>query len=240
MQTSFEAEAGSGGALIVYNAEIDALPGIGHACGHNLIATSSLAAFLATAEAIRKNGIEGRVRLLGTPAEEGGGGKIDLLNAGAYKGVDACLMGHPGPFAGATKMDGVVLMRTLARAGTTVTFHGLSAHAGNSPWLGRNALDAAVAAYTNIAMLRQQTPPNQRIHAIISKGGDVPNIVPDRTEIQLYARAENITELETTCEKLVHCCEGAAKAAACKVEFQWCAVVSTKGLRRTKGWLLTS
>jgi metal-dependent amidase/aminoacylase/carboxypeptidase family protein len=88
---------GAGGGLVTYNAEFDALPGIGHACGHNLIATSAVAAFLATAEAIKEHMIEGRVRLLGTPAVEGGGGKIALLNAGAYKGVDACLMGHPGP-----------------------------------------------------------------------------------------------------------------------------------------------
>ncbi|KAL6228668.1 hypothetical protein BDW75DRAFT_246467, partial [Aspergillus navahoensis] len=146
LKTSFEAEVGTGGGLIVYNAEYDALPEIGHACGHNLIATSSLAAFLATAEAIKAHQIEGRVRLLGTPAEEGGGGKIELLKAGAYNGVDACLMGHPGP---RHQGDGVVIARCMARAGATITFRGVNAHAGNAPWLGRNALDAAVAAYTN-------------------------------------------------------------------------------------------
>jgi amidohydrolase len=204
--------------LITYNAEYDALPDIGHACGHNLIATSSLAAFLATAEAIKEHEIKGRVRLLGTPAEEGGGGKIELLKAGAYKGVDACLMGHPGP---RLKGDGVVIARCMARAGTTVTFHGVNAHAGNAPWLGRNALDAAVAAYINISMLRQQVAPNQRIHAIISKGGDKPNIIPHLAQIELFIRAETDAELQDTRQRVISCCEGAAKAAGCTAEFKW-------------------
>jgi amidohydrolase len=219
LNTSFEVESGAGGALIVYNAEMDALPGLGHACGHNLIATSSLAAFLVTAELLKSEGIEGRVRLLGTPAEESGGGKIDLLRASAYKGVDACLMGHPSPRIGL--VDGVANGKCMARAGTTATFRGVNAHAGNAPWLGRNALDAAVGAYNHLSMLRQQIAPNQRIHAIISKGGERPNVIPDRTEIELYARAETSAELEDTCQRLINCFEGAAKAAGCTVEFNW-------------------
>ncbi|GAB1201466.1 hypothetical protein APSETT445_000040 [Aspergillus pseudonomiae] len=218
LKTSFEVEVGTGGGLIVYNAEFDALPEIGHACGHNLIATSSLAAFLATAEAINTNQIEGRVRLLGTPAEEGGGGKIELLKAGAYKGVDACLMGHPGP---GVAVDGVAAARCMARGGATVTFRGVSAHAGNAPWLGHNALDAAVAAYSNMAMLRQQVAPNQRIHAIISKGGDKPNVIPHLTELQFFVRAETDTDLRDTVQRVTACCEGAAKAAGCTVDFDW-------------------
>ncbi|KAE8404919.1 hypothetical protein BDV37DRAFT_271126 [Aspergillus pseudonomiae] len=218
LKTSFEVEVGTGGGLIVYNAEFDALPEIGHACGHNLIATSSLAAFLATAEAINTNQIEGRVRLLGTPAEEGGGGKIELLKAGAYKGVDACLMGHPGP---GVAVDGVAAARCMARGGATVTFRGVSAHAGNAPWLGHNALDAAVAAYSNMAMLRQQVAPNQRIHAIISKGGDKPNVIPHLTELQFFVRAETDMDLRDTVKRVTACCEGAAKAAGCTVDFDW-------------------
>ncbi|GJN82631.1 hypothetical protein PLIIFM63780_006174 [Purpureocillium lilacinum] len=129
LKTAFEVEAGSGGGVIVYNAEYDALPGIGHACGHNLIATSSIAAFLATAEALKANSISGRVRLLGTPGEEEGGGKVALLDAGAYQGVDACLMGHPGPRL--APVDGVIHVPFLAVAGVTVTFNGVNAHAGN-------------------------------------------------------------------------------------------------------------
>jgi metal-dependent amidase/aminoacylase/carboxypeptidase family protein len=109
----------------------------------------------------------------------------------------------------------------MARAGTTVTFHGMNAHAGNAPWLGRNPLDAAVAAYTNIAMLRQQVTPNQRIHAIISKGGDKPNIIPNVTKNELFIRAESGADLEDTRQRVIMCCEGAAKAAGCTVEFKW-------------------
>ncbi|OJJ66150.1 hypothetical protein ASPBRDRAFT_35379 [Aspergillus brasiliensis CBS 101740] len=222
IDTAFEAEAGSGGGLIVYNAEYDALPGIGHACGHNLIAASSVAAFLATAEALKTHEIVGRVRLLGTPAEEDGGGKVALLKAGAYEGVDACLMGHPGPrFPDRGPRGGVVVARCMARVGVVATFHGVNAHAGNAPWLGRNALDAVVAAYTSIAMLRQQTIPNQRIHAIISKGGDKPNVIPHLTEMQLFVRSETDADMKSTCQRIVDTCEGAAKAAGCSVEFKW-------------------
>jgi amidohydrolase len=225
LKTSFEAEIGTGGALVVYNAEMDALPGMGHACGHNLIATSSLAAFLATAEALRADGGEGRVRILGTPAEESGGGKIDLLRAGAYKGVDACLMGHPGPGGPKVPIDGSANGKCMARAGVTATFKGVNAHAGNAPWQGRNALDAAVAAYNSISMLRQQITPNQRIHAIISKGGERPNVIPDLTVIELYARAESSTDLEHTCQRLIGCFEGAARGAGCSVELEWYVIV---------------
>lgn len=210
---------------MAYNAEYDALPDIGHACGHNLIATSSLAAFLSTAKVLADRNLPGRVRLIGTPAEEDGGGKIDLIEAGAYKDVDACLMGHPGPADQA--WHNVILPRVMARSSTRVTFKGVNAHAGNAPWLGKNALDAAVAAYTNIAMLRQQTPPNQRLHAIISKGGDRPNIIPHLTELSLYARAETAQDLEKTCKRIVDCCEGAAKAAGCDVEFAWSVLIGS-------------
>ncbi|KAJ4036027.1 hypothetical protein NW763_013928 [Fusarium oxysporum] len=121
IQTSFEVESGQNGKLIVFNAEYDALPGLGHACGHNLIATSSIAAFIATAETIRSLNIPGRVRLLGTPAEEGGGGKVHLIKAGAYEGVDACLMAHPtGKLSpqGEKNIDGV----SAARSKTKITW----------------------------------------------------------------------------------------------------------------------
>ncbi|KAH8895631.1 hypothetical protein GQ53DRAFT_640464 [Thozetella sp. PMI_491] len=219
LETALEAEAGSGGASIAYNAEYDALPEIGHACGHNLIATSSFAAFLATAEALAATKTPGRVRLLGTPAEEGDGGKIDLLEAGAYKGTDACLMGHPGPNMG--PLDGVILGRTLALGSVVITFRGVNAHAGHAPWLGKNALDAAVAAYANLAMLRQQVTPTQRINVIISKGGDAPNIIPDHTEMVVLIRAENDGDLQDTSQRITRCCEGAAIATGCTVEFDW-------------------
>lgn len=184
-----------------------------------MIASSSLAAFLITADALRENGVEGRVRLLGTPAEEAGGGKIDLLEAGAYKGVDACLMGHPDTSSG--DLSGVILVSTMARASATVTFRGVNAHAGYAPWMGKNALDAAVAAYTNLSMLRQQIQPNQRLHAIISRGGDRPNVIPHLTEMMVTVRAETDAELQKTCKRVIACFEGAATAAGCTLEFVW-------------------
>lgn len=191
LDTSFEASYGSEGRLIVFNAEYDALPSIGHACGHNLIATSSIAAFIATAEALRTSNIPGRVRLLGTPAEESGGGKIKLIKAGAYHGVDACLMAHPGPSemrrmsanAGAA-VDGVSAHRSLARKQVKVDFFGKNAHAGLNPWDGTNALDAVVASYVNISLLRQQIPSTARIHGVIRQGGKEPNIIPDSASLE--------------------------------------------------------
>lgn len=220
LQTAFQAEYGEGGAVVAYNAEYDALPEIGHACGHNLIATSSLAAFIGTARVLAAVGGPGRVRILGTPAEEGGGGKIDLIEAGAYKDVDACLMGHPGPKAPGKPWDCVVLPRCMAKVGISVTFKGASAHAGYAPWLGMNALDAAVAAYTSIAMLRQQTPPNERIHAIIDKGGDRVNIIPHISEMTIFNRAESAADAEKTLTKTLGCVEGAAKATGCEIEIK--------------------
>ncbi|KAL3952181.1 hypothetical protein ACCO45_013898 [Purpureocillium lilacinum] len=219
LKTAFEVEAGTGGGVIVYNAEYDALPGIGHACGHNLIATSSIAAFLATAEALKANSISGRVRLLGTPGEEEGGGKVALLDAGAYQGVDACLMGHPGPRL--APVDGVIHVPFLAVAGVTVTFNGVNAHAGNAPWLGKNALDAAVGAYNNISMLRQQMSPEQRVHAVISHGGDRANVIPHKTEMRILVRASTNADLEATRPRIASCCEGAATATGCTVDFKW-------------------
>ncbi|KAI5300004.1 hypothetical protein KEM55_000543 [Ascosphaera atra] len=221
LETSFEAElqVGEGGGLLVYNAEYDSLPGIGHACGHNLIATSSIAAFVLTAEAMKANGIAGTVRLLGTPAEETEGGKIKLIEAGAFKGVDACLMGHPVPKV--APVHGVVSPGMNACTHATVTFHGLNAHAGNAPWLGKNALDAAVQAYTSMSMLRQQIEPSQRIHAIITKGGDKPNIIPHLTEMEVVARAQKTEPMEETVKRLNACFEGAAAAAGCTVDIEW-------------------
>ncbi|KAI5298594.1 Golgi to ER traffic- protein, partial [Ascosphaera pollenicola] len=189
IETSFEVNVQIGEpkedtGVIVYNAEYDALPGIGHACGHNLIATASIAGFLLTVEAMKKHDIAGNVRLLGTPAEEGGGGKIDLIKCGAYKGVDACLMGHPTPTI-VPGVQGVVAPLLIGACHGKITFHGFGAHAGNSPWLGKNALDAAVQAYSNIAMMRQQVEPDQRIHAIITNGGVKPNVIPEFTEMQI-------------------------------------------------------
>jgi amidohydrolase len=222
--TSFEAEFGTGGRVVVFNVEYDALPGIGHACGHNLIATGSLAAFFAVVGIMKENPhVPGRVRALGTPAEEGGGGKIKLIDGGAYKDVVACLMTHP--MAGAmfpTKSKtatGIAYGTCVASAKFRATFSGRTAHAAAAPHEGINALDAAVLAYNGISMLRQQILPTQRIHGIIMEGGEKANVIPSRTVMDYNVRSGTIKETKALQQRVVRCFEGAAIATGCEVEF---------------------
>ncbi|KAJ5698513.1 hypothetical protein N7462_000518 [Penicillium macrosclerotiorum] len=232
LETALEIEYthGKGGRVIAFNAEYDALPGIGHACGHNLIATSSIAAFIATCEAMKvhaeSTGTPGfTVRLLGTPAEESGGGKVKMIDAGAYKDVDACLMVHPVPMApGAPDLHGmatVIQGGFLANDKVKITFTGKPAHAAAAPWEGINALDAVVSAYVNISLLRQQILPSQKIHGVIVNGGDRPNIIPMSATVDYYIRSPTKKSLKTLTEKVVKCFEAAATATGCKVEFDW-------------------
>lgn len=151
---------GNGGRTFGLNSEYDALPEIGHACGHNLIAICGVGALLAMKEAMDKHDIDGTVVLIGTPAEEGAGGKVDLLNAGAYEGIDACMMLHPGQ--GPTEAPGGGVVRSLAYQHIQVEYKGKPAHAGLSPWEGINALDAATTAYVGISAMRQQLKPEVR------------------------------------------------------------------------------
>lgn len=178
IQTSFESSftQGSGGPHVVFNAEYDALPDIGHACGHNLIAITGIVAYVGLCAAMKAAGTAGKVRLLGTPAEEGGAGKYKLLQAGAYAGADVCLMAHPGPEnAHGAGNTGTAGQRTLARTSVVADFHGKPAHSGGNPWDGINALDAVVAAYVNVSLLRQQIRPEQRIHVALK---NVPVRIP--------------------------------------------------------------
>ncbi|PWY72298.1 metal-dependent amidase/aminoacylase/carboxypeptidase [Aspergillus heteromorphus CBS 117.55] len=217
---------------IVFNAEYDALPGIGHACGHNLIATSSIAAFLATCEALTSQFPNANattptytIRLLGTPAEESYGGKVHLLQNGAYKDVSACLMvhpismapGHPNLLSMATVLPGGFLANDKFR----VTFTGKPAHAAAAPWEGVNALDAVVAAYVNISLLRQQIRPEQRIHGVIVNGGDRPNVIPGEATVEYYVRARTRAELRALTQRVVRCFEAAGDATGCGVDIQW-------------------
>ena len=232
LDTSFEIEYshGNGGRVVVFNAEYDALPGIGHACGHNLIATTSIAAFIATCEAMKAKANSGSIpgftiRLLGTPAEESGGGKVKLLDAGAYRDVDACLMLHPVPMAPGN--PNLISMATTSPGGflandkVEVTFKGKPAHAAAAPWEGINALDAVVSAYVNISMLRQQILPSQRIHGVINHGGDRPNVIPMSATVDYYIRSPTIKSLKPLTEKVVKCFEAASIATGCEVEFDW-------------------
>ena len=226
LETSFQVEYGCEGRVVVFNAEYDALPGIGHACGHNLIATSSIASFIATAEAMRRSNAIGRVRLLGTPAEESGGGKIKLITAGAYRDVDACLMSHPGPAAvtGSSSpkvFDGIAATRSLARKKVNVTFRGKNAHAGLNPWDGTNALDAVVSSYVNISLLRQQMSPTARVHGVVRNGGAEPNLIPDVAGLEYFVRDASAQGAGDIAKKVDACFQAGATASGCTVECVW-------------------
>lgn len=208
---------------MVFNVEYDALPGIGHACGHNLIATASIAAFIGAVAALKADPRrKGRVRLLGTPAEEGGGGKIKLIDAGAYQDVDACLMVHPmAGFMFATKeaVAGIAYGTCVASTKFRATFTGKPAHAAAAPQEGINALDAAVLAYSGISMLRQQIKDGQRIQGVIIEGGEKPNIITPKAILDYNVRGRTMKETSALQERVLKCFEGAAIATGCTVEF---------------------
>lgn len=204
---------------MVFCAEYDALEGMGHACGHNLIAISSIAAFLGVVAALKLSKAPGRVRLLGCPAEEGGGGKIKLIEAGAFKNVDAALMLHPTPpIENLSGLDGISYGTCLAGSRFKVTFTGKAAHAGAMPWLGNNALDAATLSYNAVSMLRQQVMPTDRINIIIREGGLSSNIITDKATIDACTRSATLKDMLNLSARVYKCFEGAAIATACQVE----------------------
>ncbi|MGQ0432873.1 MAG: M20 family metallopeptidase [Microthrixaceae bacterium] len=216
LDTAFVARAGSTGPSIAVLLEYDALPGIGHACGHNIIATAGLGAGLAAAALAEEAG--GQVVVLGTPAEEGGGGKIVMAQRGAFDGVDAALMVHP---AGAD----LARMDVIAVQEVTATYTGEAAHAAAFPHRGRNALDAAVLGYLNVAALRQHIRPNERVHGIITAGGDKPNIVPSMARTEWMVRSRSIRTLAPLKERVEACLRAGAAAAGCDVDIAWKSVV---------------
>lgn len=231
VETSFSCEVGTGGRVVVFNAEYDALPEIGHACGHNLIATSSIASFLGVAAALKASGQPGRVRLYGTPAEEGGAGKVKLINAGAYKDVDACLMVHPGPPSpppkavaeqhhGCCVPTGSAYATSLANKKFNATYTGREAHAAMAPYQGRNALDAVVLGYNGVSMLRQQTREYDRVHSVILAGGTRPNVITSYTKTQYYVRSRTLKEATALEDRIRKCLAGAATATECDLEYE--------------------
>ena len=167
----------------------DALPGLGHACGHNLIAVASLAAGLASAKILRRHHLGGKVTIVGTPAEEGGGGKIKCLDAGAYRDVDVSIISHPGI------LNNSPMVRTTAFTHLNVAYHGRAAHAARSPWRGINALDAMVVAYNAISVLRQQTRPDDIIGLQITNGGNKPNVIHEHAGGVAVLRATSASRL---------------------------------------------
>jgi amidohydrolase len=208
LETAFRAEFSNGeGRTVSFNAEYDSLPGIGHACGHNLIAIAGVSAAIGVKEALEKHELTGRVVLLGTPSEEGGGGKIKMIDAGAYDDVDCSLMAHPGNRWFASYAP------TLASWRANVTWEGAASHAAVSPWEGRNALDAFVSAYTMTGLFRQQTPPGDRIHSIVLDGANmVANVIPDFVRGVWGARSPSMSGRSRIVEQLGNIIHGAAAA----------------------------
>ena len=209
LDTAFEARMGTEGPTVAVICEYDALPGIGHACGHNVIAAAGLGAGLAAGALAEEAG--GRLVVLGTPAEEGGGGKVLMGERGAFEGVDAALMVHP---AGNDLTEADV----IAIATWRVEYFGRGAHAAAAPDQGRNALDAAVLGYNAVAALRQHIASTDRIHGVFTKGGDKPNIVPDHPVAEWYVRSATLASLQPLKQRVLACLEGGAAAAGCRLE----------------------
>lgn len=209
LPTAFTGLAGSGAPRIAFLAEYDALPGLGHACGHNLIGTASLGAALAVRSVLDR--VAGSVFLVGCPAEEKGGGKIALVEAGIFAGTDAAMLVHP---SNRTEMVKLALgMRELM-----VEFFGKASHAAAAPDQGVNALDAAVLAYAGIGVMRQQVRSDARIHGIITHGGQAPNIIPEYAAARYYVRALDLAYMDDLFGRVVGCCEAAAQATGCRVK----------------------
>ena len=211
LDTAFIARAGRAGPHIAVICEYDALPEIGHACGHNVIAAAGLGAGLAAASLADELG--GRVSIIGTPAEEGGGGKCFMLERGAFEGIDAAMMVHPANHE-------LTYMSAIAVEQLEVTYTGQSAHASASPHKGRNALDGAVLGYMNVAALRQHIRPDERIHGIFTRAGDKPNIVPHEAAAEWYVRSPKLDSLAELRERVVACLEAGATAAGVNVQCQ--------------------
>ena len=200
----------SNGPRIAFLAEYDALPGIGHACGHNIIAGSALGAALAVGKI--KQRLPGTLQIFGCPAEEKGGGKVIMVKKGVFSGVDIAMMVHPGTRNSGTRNN-------LTLVPLEITFDGKSAHAAAAPEQGVNALSAVIQTFNSINALREHLSPDASIHGIITHGGDRTNIVPDFAQCQFSVRSPRRAHRDELVEKLQNCARGAALAMGCKVRF---------------------
>ena len=203
LPTAFQARAGSGPLHVVVCAEYDALPGIGHACGHNIIAATALGTGVALAEVADELGLT--VRVMGTPAEEGGGGKILLLQGGAFDGAHLAMMTHPAPID-------IAEWPIISAQQFRIRYTGKEAHASAFPELGRNAADALTVAGVAIGLLRQHIHAGDRVHGIVTHGGEAPNIVPAHTEAEYIIRGETVADFEIMRERVMRCFEAGALA----------------------------
>ena len=212
LETAFEATAGSEGIEVGVMCEYDALPGLGHACGHNIIATTGLGAGLAAAAIAERGG--GRVRILGTPAEEGGGGKVLMAREGALEGLGAAIMVHPAD-------RNLPTMSSVAIHRLNVTYTGKESHSAAAPDVGRNALDAAVLGYVNVAALRQHIRAEESVHGVFTDGGDKPNIVPAHAATHWYVRAADADRLEALKARVLDALSAGALATGCSMQHEW-------------------
>ncbi|XP_066523574.1 peptidase M20 domain-containing protein 2-like isoform X2 [Hoplias malabaricus] len=212
---------------VCFLCEYDALPSLGHACGHNLIAEVGAAAALGLKEALQRHtDTPAQITVLGTPAEEDGGGKIDLIKAGAFEDIDVVFMAHPSH-------EDKAFHPCTAIIDCTVKYHGKAAHAAAFPWEGANALDAAVLAYSSLSALRQQLRPEWRLHGIIKHGGTKPNIIPDYTEMEYYIRTPLLKDLSDLRKKVEACFRSAALATGCQVEMTFANTAYSNILQNT-------
>ncbi len=211
LDTAFKATFGSGDLTIALCAEYDALPGLGHACGHNIIASASVGAALALKEVA--NDIDATIVVFGTPAEEGSGGKISMLSQNAFHGVDVAALIHPGP------VD-VDHGDPFAVKHIDVAYTGKASHAAAYPEHGVNAADAFTIAQVAIGLLRQQLSPTVRVHGIVTRGGEAANAIPERTEGRWYVRANTLAQLDDIYQRVVKCFEAGAIATGCELHIE--------------------
>ena len=228
--TSFIAEAGSGKPVIAVLAEFDALPGItqtaspvreeipasagGHACGHHLFGTASVSAAIAIRQWLAGNAIQGTIRVYGTPAEEGGSGKVYMVREGLFDDVDAVLSWHPGDVNRATATP------TLANRSARFNFHGLSAHAAGAPEKARSALDGVEAFNYMVNLMREHVPQETRIHYVITSGGEAPNVVPDYAQVYYYVRNPDADTVRSIWERIELAAQGAAAGTGTSVDWE--------------------
>ena len=228
--TAFIASYGSGKPVIAVLGEFDALPGVsqaavpyreerpdvnaGHACGHHLFGTGSAAAAIAVKDWMAEHQIQGTIRFYGTPAEEGGAGKVYMVREGLFEDVDAVLHWHPGNGNSANASS------SLANKSAKFRFHGIASHAAGSPWNGRSALDGVEAMNYMVNLMREHVPAESRIHYVITKGGEAPNVVPAFAEVFYYVRHPDAAMVKSLFERVVKAAEGAAQGTGTKMEYE--------------------
>lgn len=212
LETAFVAQAGSGKPVVALCAEYDALPGVGHACGHNVMGTAAVGAFLAVRDV--QGGLGGTVRLVGCPAEERGNGKVALLKAGVFGDVDAALMFHAGDH---DELDPLM----LALSNLEVEMLGKAAHAAAEPYSGVNALDGLLLGWSALSALRLVIRSDSRLHGIITDGGQAANIIPEHAAARLMVRSPDSAYLAELRDRVLACFEGAARATGCELRFTW-------------------